>query len=159
MGTAMLSGSAGTKATRAGRCSIPGQVYHIVSVTYERRPLFDSLTYGRIVVRALVDASSTNKARTVAFVVMPDHLHWLMQLGSSCELSEVVRWMKSRSSLALNRYRNSSDPVWQRGYFDHAVRREECLVVLSRYIVANPLRAGLVDTIGDYPLWDSMWMG
>jgi hypothetical protein len=29
---------------------------------------------------------------------------------------------------------------------------------MARYIIANPLRAGLVDRIGDYPLWDAMWL-
>ncbi len=48
--------------------------------------------------------------------------------------------------------------VWQHGFFDRAVRRECNLIALSRYIVANPLRAGLVEEIGDYPLWDAVWM-
>jgi len=29
---------------------------------------------------------------------------------------------------------------------------------MARYIVANPLRAGLVERIGDYPLWDATWL-
>ncbi|MES9878966.1 MAG: transposase, partial [Candidatus Sedimenticola sp. 1PA] len=29
---------------------------------------------------------------------------------------------------------------------------------LARYIVANPLRGGLVESIGDYPHWDAMWL-
>jgi len=28
----------------------------------------------------------------------------------------------------------------------------------ARYIVANPLRAGLVERLGDYPLWDAVWL-
>jgi hypothetical protein len=48
-------------------------------------------------------------------------------------------------------------PVWQPGYHDHALRREEDLVTVSRYLVANPLRAGLVAYIGNYPLWDAIW--
>ena len=49
-------------------------------------------------------------------------------------------------------------PVWQRGFYDHAIRREENLRNVARYIVANPLRAGLVQQIGDYPLWDAIWL-
>lgn len=48
--------------------------------------------------------------------------------------------------------------IWQAGFHDHAVRREEDLAGIARYIVANPLRAGLVDAIGDYPLWDALWL-
>jgi putative transposase len=38
------------------------------------------------------------------------------------------------------------------------VRRDEDLVRLARYIVANPLRTRIVAHIGDYPLWDSIWL-
>ena len=38
------------------------------------------------------------------------------------------------------------------------VRRDEDLRGLARYIVANPLRAQLVQRIGDYPHWDAMWL-
>jgi hypothetical protein len=48
--------------------------------------------------------------------------------------------------------------VWQTGYHDHALRREEDIVQVSRYVVANPLRAGLVELLGDYPLWDAAFL-
>lgn len=48
--------------------------------------------------------------------------------------------------------------LWQPGFHDHAVRREESLEAIARYIVANPLRAGLVKKVGDYPLWDAIWV-
>ncbi|MGH8412134.1 MAG: REP-associated tyrosine transposase, partial [Pseudomonas sp.] len=38
------------------------------------------------------------------------------------------------------------------------IRRDEDLPAVARYIVANPLRAGLVEKIGDYPLWDAVWL-
>ena len=49
-------------------------------------------------------------------------------------------------------------PVWQKGYFDRALRYEEDLKAAARYIIANPLRAGLVAQVGDYPLWDAIWL-
>lgn len=48
--------------------------------------------------------------------------------------------------------------VWQRGFHDRALRQEEDLIATARYVVANPLRAGLVDRIGDYPWWDAVWL-
>ena len=45
-----------------------------------------------------------------------------------------------------------------RGLHDHAVRSDEDFRALARYVVANPLRAGLVSQIGDYPLWDAAWL-
>ncbi len=48
--------------------------------------------------------------------------------------------------------------LWQKGFHDRALRREEDLVTVARYVVANPLRAGLVEKLGDYPLWDAIWV-
>jgi len=48
--------------------------------------------------------------------------------------------------------------VWQRGFHDHAVRREENLRALARYIIANPLRAGLTRSPAEYSFWDCVWL-
>ncbi len=67
--------------------------------------------------------------------------------------------VKSRSAIALNKASGrSGEKLWQKGFHDHAVRAEEDLASVARYVVANPLRAGLVKRIGDYPLWDAIWL-
>ena len=99
------------------------------------------------------------RAATKAFVIMPDHLHWLFQLPQGSNLSSTVGSMKSQSGNSINLLLgNSFSPVWQRGFHDHALRRNEDIVQIARYIVANPLRAGLASKIGDYPLWYSIWV-
>jgi REP element-mobilizing transposase RayT len=65
---------------------------------------------------------------------------------------------KSYSARAVNAALNRRGPLWQRGFHDRAVRREEDLQAVARYIVANPLRAGLVRRVHDYPLWDAKWL-
>ena len=108
--------------------------------------------------RALIRTDSVSFATTLAFVVMPDNLHCLMRLRGKKDLSVCVGNMKSISARLLNKSLNREGQIWQRGFFDCAIRRECDLVSLSRYIVANPLRAGLVKHIGDYALWDAIWM-
>ena len=98
-------------------------------------------------------------ATTLAYVVMPDHLHWLMQLHSQHSLSNAVMSVKGRSALEINRVRQAGGMVWEPGFHDHALRREEDLQDVARYVVCNPLRAGLVGRINDYPLWDAVWVG
>ena len=101
---------------------------------------------------------SVEHAITLAYVVMPDHLHWLFQLGTRASMSTVVGNAKSYSARLLIERRVIRSKIWQRGFYDRAIRREEDLVSIARYIVANPLRAGLVEQIGDYAHWDSVWM-
>jgi putative transposase len=70
----------------------------------------------------------------------------------------VVKMLKGRSALAINCYRSHNGSLWQRAYYDRAARKDEDIRRIARYIVANPLRAGLVQEIGDYPHWDCIWM-
>jgi REP element-mobilizing transposase RayT len=67
--------------------------------------------------------------------------------------------MKQISSREINRLRNKrGQNVWQHGFHDHVLREEEDIANIARYIVANPLRAGLVNKVGDYPFWDAVWL-
>ncbi len=141
---------------RAGRRSRDNQIYLITTVTCQRNPIFNEFSMGRAVVRALRTAEQS--AYSLAFVVMPDHLHWLMQLRECYSLSNVVHFVKSVSASSINRMRNNRGAVWQKGYHDHAVRREEDLQALARYIIYNPVRAGMVKSASQYPLWDSAWL-
>ena len=144
---------------RKGRHSIAGQIYLVTTVTHRRQPLFENLYAGRQIMKALRACDSKGSTTTLAFVVMPDHLHWLFALGSYEALSQVVANLKRRAAWRINEMTGSTgSPVWQRGFHDRAMRREESIPDTARYVVANPLRAGLVKTVGDYPLWDAMWL-
>ena len=150
----MLHVHSGQHALRRGRVSIPGQYYHVTCATVHRVPVFIDWPAGRPVVTALRAAADAGDAETLAYCLMPDHLHWLLRLGQPT-LARVVGNMKGRSSWAR---RSPTGHLWQRGYYDHAIRTDENLRNVARYIVANPLRAGLVTHIGDYPLWDTIWL-
>ena len=136
---------------RLGRFSQENQIYHITTVSHQRQPFFHHLQSARIVIQQLQRLQADHWVDTLAYVLMPDHLHWLLQLHTT-PLSEIMRCLKGRSAHELGH------PVWQANFYDHAVRDDEDLLHIARYIVANPLRAGLVKHIGDYPHWDAIWL-
>lgn len=140
---------------RKGRVSIPGQFYLVTCVTQDRAPLFRDFATGRKVVSALRYHEENGNAQTLAYVVMPDHLHWLLALGEKMSLPRLLASLKSYTARRIG---SGGQPVWQEGYHDHALRRDEEVRETARYVVANPLRAGLVQRLGDYPLWDAIWL-
>ena len=148
----------GTKALRSGRYSGKNHIYHITTRTYAREPLFDNFETGRLVVKHIIHEEKAGHIKTLAFVIMPDHLHWLMQLITDRPMSVAVNNVKSFSARRINQQRNQTGQVWQKGFYDRALRREEDVVEVARYIIANPLRAGIVRQIGDYPLWYAIWV-
>ncbi|MCP2229553.1 REP element-mobilizing transposase RayT [Pseudomonas silensiensis] len=129
---------------RTGRYSEPGQIYLLTAVVLNRQPLFHDFKSGRLVVDALKTAEQEGFATSLAWVVMPDHFHWLIEL-QNIQLPSLMARTKSRIAVTLNRSAGRQGPVWQHGYHDRAIRKEEDLQAVARYIVANPLRAGLVE--------------
>ncbi|MDO8844626.1 transposase [Methylicorpusculum sp.] len=138
---------------RKGRVSSPGQIYLITTVTQDREPFFYDFNAARMLIKTMKNEQELGRANTLAFVVMPDHLHWLMELSGDASLSKVMQSLKALSAKAIGQ------PIWQAGFHDHALRKEEDIRVTARYIIANPLRAGLVKHVGDYPHWDAIWLG
>lgn len=128
----------GQRSLRRGRQSLSGAVYFLTMCT-ERR--------NRGLENGLVSASLLDHAQPIdgnwslrAAVVMPDHVHLLVDLIASSELSEAVRLFKGRTAPVLRRH----DMKWQRGYFDHRLRMNEDVLPVFLYIFLNPYRAGLM---------------
>ncbi|EPM52510.1 REP-associated tyrosine transposase [Pseudomonas syringae] len=142
---------------RIGRISGTGQIYLVTAKTFERNPVFSDWRMGRLLVDELRQVQKRQLADSLAWVVMPDHIHWLLQLNSH-SLSRIVQRVKSKSAIAINRAKGCSGPFWQSGFHDINVRTEDSLVNFARYIVANSVRAGLVKSVRDYPLWDAVWL-
>lgn len=142
---------------RKGRVSEVGRAYLLTAVTNERQPVFAGFDAGRILVGCMRQAEDTSRVDSLAWVIMPDHLRWLICLKQG-SLGAVMRDVKSQSGRLINQATGSNQTIWQAGYHDRAVRNDEDLLQVARYVVSNPLRAGLVARIGDYPLWDAKWL-
>ncbi|MBU2869192.1 transposase [Colwellia sp. E2M01] len=143
--------SVGYKQLRKGRNSCIGFTYHITFTTHNRQPVFSDLYTARLLISIMHSDGISSKCDTLSFVIMPDHIHWLLELKEG-EVSSLIQRVKSLFTKKHGRC------IWQNGFYDHGIRSDEALIDVARYIVANPLRAGLVKNIKDYPYWDSSWL-
>ncbi len=80
-------------------------------------------------------------------VLMPDHIHLLLNFPEESVMRRVVgdwkRWTYSAHEIP-----------WQKNFFDHRLREEEGLKQKAEYILQNPVRAGLVSTVEEWPyIW------
>ncbi len=143
---------------RKGRFSQAGREYLITCVTHRRIPWFTRFSLARCLINVFRILEEEQAALWLTWVVMPDHFHALIQLQNK-PLSEVVQSIKGRSARNINRLLGRQGKLWQPGFYDYALRKKEDRLQIARYIVANPLRAGLVRSVGEYPHWDSIWLG
>jgi len=76
------------------------------------------------------------------FVIMPNHIHGIIQLQASGgrALSEIIQNFKTSAARRINQLRSGKYlPVWQRNYYEHIIRNEESLQKIRDYIVNNPV--------------------
>jgi REP element-mobilizing transposase RayT len=83
-------------------------------------------------------------------VIMPDHVHLVFTLYETSTLPKAMQRIKSVSAHEIGRV------VWQREYFDRALRSDEDLYNKCEYVCQNPMRAGLVSSVDEYR-WIWRW--
>ncbi len=148
----------GHRALRKGRSSTPGQIYFVTTVTHGREPIFGDWSLATGMARLIGNPALWRGSKLLSWVLMPDHLHALVRLDGEETLGKLVKRVKSVLAQAVNRERGGFDPVWAPAFHDRALREEDDIKTFARYVIANPVRAGLVSRAGDYPFWDAVWL-
>ena len=83
---------------------------------------------------------------------MPDHLHLVVTAQTDrADLNRFMRLAKQMSGYAYEQSRGSK--LWQTGYHERVLRADEDSLIVIAYMVANPIRAGLVSRAEDWPYW------
>lgn len=103
-----------------------------------------------IVARTIEETTDYGVDILHGYVVMPDHVHLLFRLGHTKTLERTVGDLKKLVARRVNDHLGRRGAIWQRGYFEHAVRGEADFRRYLEYIVTNPLRSGLVEPGEDY---------
>jgi putative transposase len=93
--------------------------------------------------------------RLLAWCLMPNHVHVVLEAGSNYAVGDVVRSWKSFSARQANRLIGRQGPLWHPDYFDRYMRNEEHLRSTIDYVERNPVAAGLVREAREW-LWSSV---
>ena len=149
---------AGHHALRKGRRSIPGQIYLVTFTSAGRRKHFSEWLVASNAARWLSSPAAWPDANLLAWVLMPDHWHGLVQLADHGDIGGCIGHGKGRVARALHVAHPEIGPIWSRGFHERALRKSEDVASAARYIVMNPVRAGLVESVWKYPYWDALWL-
>jgi putative transposase len=143
---------------RTGRHSIAGAIYLVTFTTDQRQPHFANWEVASEASRLMTTPLRWSSSRLLAWVLMPDHWHGLVAPGDDDTLAGCVGRLKGFSARMLRRRYPEMNRIWATAYHDRALRADEDLVTVARYVVMNPVRGGLVQRVGDYPFWDAVWI-
>jgi putative transposase len=128
------------------------EALHFITFScFHRLSLLETLGSREAVEPVLERTRARHQARIYAYVLMPEHVHLLMNEPPSILVAQFLKVLKQTTSRKL---RGQREKFWQERYYDSNVRGETARSEVIRYIHRNPVRRGLVASPGDYP-WSS----
>lgn len=122
--------------------------------TYNRSKIFTDSTRVSHFRETLRDISQKEKWLVHAYCFMPDHFHLLIEPKDDNQ--DAIRFISKYKQLTGFWYKQKfGQPLWQRSFHDHVLRKEEDVRALATYTLENPQKDGLVQNWRDYPFLGS----
>lgn len=135
------------------RLAFAGGVYHVTARGNERKAIARDDTDRARFVDTLAAMVDLYRVRCHAWVLMDNHYHLLLETPSP-NLSRALRHLNGVYTQAFNRWHRRVGHLFQGRFKAIVVEKEPYLLELCRYVVLNPVRAGVVTDPGAYP-WSS----
>jgi putative transposase len=130
------------------------QRYFLTICTHHRTELFRDKDVVDAVVDHFLQTAREHDVAIVAYCVMPDHVHLLVDgERDDSDLTRFVKIAKQRAGYWFKQ--RVGKRLWQKGYYEHVLRNDERTEAVAYYIIANPVRKHLVERPEEYPYWGS----
>lgn len=133
---------------RQARLDAPGVLHHVMIRGIERRKIFWVDRDREDFLERLSDLLPRTETACYAWAFMPNHAHFVLRTGN-IPLSSVMRRLLTGYAVSLNHRHNRSGPLFQNRYKSIICQEDAYLKELVRYIHLNPVRAGMVQGIGE----------
>ncbi|HEX3723321.1 MAG TPA: transposase [Nitrolancea sp.] len=115
-----------------------------------RQRIFEKPELASACIDLLHEQATLDAIAVLAYCLMPDHLHLLARVDGTTDMIRFVQAYKSRSTRLAWQHQHFGR-LWQRSFHDHFMREIDDELHSLRYILANPIRSGMVETWQDYP--------
>ncbi len=139
------------------RTYLSGGSYFFTVVTYERYPIFKQESVIQLLESCFEKEKQIHPFITDAIVILPDHLHTIWTLPEvDCDFS--IRWQQIKGNFSKlykgNNTTNKTESmihkrekgIWQRRFWEHAIRSQEDYNKHCDYIHYNPVKHGFVES-------------
>jgi putative transposase len=124
--------------------------YFLTFSVRNRRPLFKDEETALATITPFQRTASESSFAVLAYCLMPDHAHLLVEGETAvADLRRFAKMAKQRSGGVYRR--RFRERLWQAGYFERVLRDRDDAWECARYIINNPVRAGLVASPHAYP--------
>jgi putative transposase len=139
---------------RLPRAIDDGLIYHALNRGNNRADVFAEDGDHKAFLEALGHTSSRYPFRLFGYCLMTNHFHLLLQPEPGQSISRILQSLTVAHTWRYHRRHRSSGHVWQGRFKSPVIQGDDHLLVVLRYIEANPLRASMVADSADHR-WSS----
>lgn len=125
--------------------------YFITTITEKRIAIFKDKLACELFLNILTYYKFSCNYNVFAFVIMPDHIHLVLQPTGKENISEIVKKLKGCFSRYYNKIYKTTGAIFQKGFYDVVIRNEAQLNETIEYIHYNPVKKGIVTEAKAYP--------
>jgi putative transposase len=136
----------------------PNRIHLVTVQAAHRQAPFGDFELARCVAEVATSRAVWRDGRVLAWVLMPDQWLGLVEVGALDSLAIAIARMKTRTTRAVQRQEMATGKLWDGAFEERPLAADEDVTEAARRLVARPLRAGLVQRIGDYSFWDAVWV-
>lgn len=124
-----------------------GIAYFVTTNVDSRKPIFHDALACELFLTILTFYKFTLRYKEFGFVIMPDHVHLVVQPTGEMSLSGIMRRIKGSFSRFYKMiYPTKHENIWQKSYYDEGIRDASHLNEILTYMHNNPVRSGLVQS-------------
>lgn len=142
---------------RGPRINHPGLIYHVMFRGYNRMRIFRDDEDRKDLLRRLNEIAKESKAKVYAWLLMSNHVHFLVRTSDKASLSRIFQRVKGGYAQYFNHKYGRSGTPFDGRFKSTVVDEEGYLLHLVRYIYLNPYRAGMVKDLRE--LLSYRWSG
>jgi REP element-mobilizing transposase RayT len=125
------------------RLQAPDVLYHVTSRGVDKQPLFGLHPADRAVFMKQLERTVIRYGWILhAYCLMGNHFHLVVETPNA-NIARGMQYLKSSYALWFNENKPREGHLFERRYWAHVLERDEHLFEVSRYVVLNPVRAGL----------------
>jgi putative transposase len=140
--------------SRQTRAVADGLLYHALNRGNNRAPVFFEADDYRAFLQALAQTQQRYPFQLYGYCLLPNHFHLLLAPATGQSISRIVQSLTVAHTWHYHKAHASSGHVWQGRFKSPVIQSDEHALTVLRYIESNPLRAGLVADLANYP-WSS----
>ena len=129
-------------------------IYHAVLSSVNKQIIFEEDADCKYFLDSLKKSCLVSTCNVLAYCLMDNHIHLILEMAGNESIGTLIQRIASRFVIRYNQKYERKGHLFQGRFFGEPIETEQYLINAVRYVLQNPVRAGIVSAPGEYP-WSS----